>query len=608
MLSSLGLAQSTICFIILAAAVVLFVWNRIPIGIVAIGTALALYATGILTLNQALAGFGDPVVPFIASLFVVSEALDATGVTTWAGQQLIARVGDSQTRLLVLTVLLAAGLSAFISPNGAVAALVPMAVVLAIRLGRSPSLLLMPLAFGAHAGSLLLLTGTPINVIVSEAAMEAGESGFGFFEYALVGVPLVLGTMAIIVLFGQRLLPQRTAKSIPPNLSDYARTMLKHYRLPEGLVRLRVERGSPLVGTPRAALDLSPYPGTTLVGVHAGGGGPPSGTRFQVDDVLVLRGDAAAFQRLANDEALAPHAEPGAANGADALVSGEGGLAELVIRPRSAAIGMPVFPGMVTSSGDLVILAIQRQGEDLGPRETALAAGDTLLVQGSWDALEASEDDADVLVVDSPDVVRRQAVPLGPGAGHTIAVLLAMVVLLATGIVPPAVAGLLAACALVLLGVLSVTQAYRAISWTTIVMVGGMIPLSHALQTTGAADVIVHGLLRLVGDAGPYPLLIGLLLITAVLGQLISNTATALVVIPIVLSAATAFGVSGRPMLMAVNVMCAAALLTPVATPGNMMVMGPGGYQFGDYWKLGLPIMGWFMVVAIVLVPLIWRF
>jgi Na+/H+ antiporter NhaD/arsenite permease-like protein len=161
MLSSLGLSQSTTVFVILAVVLVFFVWNRFPIGIVAIGAALSLYATGIFTINQALAGFGDPVVLLIASLFVVSEALDATGVTTWAGQQLLARVGDSQTRLLVLTMLMAAGLSAIIIPNGAVAALVPMAVVLAMRLGRSPSLLLMPLAIGAQAGSMLLLTGTP---------------------------------------------------------------------------------------------------------------------------------------------------------------------------------------------------------------------------------------------------------------------------------------------------------------------------------------------------------------------------------------------------------------------------------------------------------------
>jgi Na+/H+ antiporter NhaD/arsenite permease-like protein len=155
-------------------------------------------------------------VPFLASLFVVSEALEATGITTWAGQQLNARVGDSQTRLVVLTMLLSAGLAALIVPNGTVAALIRVTVILAVRLGRSPSSLLMPVAFGAHAGSLLMLTGTPINVIVSEAAVDAGTGGFGFFEYGLVGVPLVVGTIAIVVLFGHRLVPQRTPNRSHP--------------------------------------------------------------------------------------------------------------------------------------------------------------------------------------------------------------------------------------------------------------------------------------------------------------------------------------------------------------------------------------------------------
>ncbi|MBV9355300.1 MAG: SLC13 family permease [Chloroflexi bacterium] len=601
-------APSTICFIVLAGAVVLFVWNRLPIGIVAIAVALSLWATGVLSLNQALSGFGDPVVIFIATLFIVSEALDATGVTTWAGQLLIARVGDSQTRLLVLSMLLAAGLSALVSPNGAVAALMPMLVILAVRLGRSPSLLLMPLAFAAHAGSLLLLIGTPISVLVSETAMTAGEPGFGFFEFALVGVPLLLGTVAIVVLFGQRLLPSRTPKSIPPNLSGYARTIRKHYQLPEGLVRLRVEHGSPLIGTRRAALDLSPYASTSLIGVYTAGGGPRTDEIFQADDVLVVRGDAEATRRLADVELLAPHAEPAANSRMDSLISGEVGVAEIVIPPRSAAIGMPVFPGMVTGSGDMVILAAQRGGEDLGPRETTLAVGDTLLIQGTWDALAANEDDPDVLVVDSPEIIRRQSVPLGPGSGRAIAVLLGMVVMLATGLVPAAVAALLAACTLILLGVLTPSRAYRAISWSTVVLIGGMIPLSHALQTTGAAEIIAESLVRVVGDSGPYVLLIGLVLITAVLGQMISNTATVLVVIPIALSAAAAFGVSGRPLLMAVNVMSAAAFLTPVATPGNMMIMGPGGYRFGDYARLGLPLLLWYGVVAVALVPVIWRF
>ena len=219
----------TITFLILGAVVVLFIWNRLPVELVAVGAALSLYATGVLEVEEALTGFGDPAVVLIASLFVVSEGLDATGVTAWAGQELIARVGESRTRLMVLVLLLVAFLTALISVNGAVAALVPMVVVLAVRTGRPTSQLLMPLAFGAHAGSMLALTGTPVNVLVSDAAAGAGAGTFGFFEFTLVGIPLVAGTIAVVVLFGQRLLPERTPESLPADLSDHARTLTRQY-------------------------------------------------------------------------------------------------------------------------------------------------------------------------------------------------------------------------------------------------------------------------------------------------------------------------------------------------------------------------------------------
>ena len=183
-----------------------------------------------------------------------------------------------------------------------------------------------------------------------------------------------------------------------------------------------------------------------------------------------------------------------------------------------------------------------------------------------------------------------------------------MVILLATGAVPPAVAALLAAGLLIMLRVVNIDHAYRAISWTTVILVAGMIPLSTAIQTTGAAEQLADALIRIVGDAGPYALLIGLFVLVAVLGQLISNTATVLIVLPIAVTAAAELGVSARPVLMAVNVAASAALLTPIATPANLMVMEPGGYRFGDYWKLGLPLMGWYAVIAILLVPQIWRF
>ena len=288
----------------------------------------------------------------------------------------------------------------------------------------------------------------------------------------------------------------------------------------------------------------------------------------------------------------------------DTLVTRRSGVAEVIVPPRSELIGSAVFPGMVTDSGDLVVLAVQRAGEALGPGETELAEGDVLLLRGTWGALDEQLEDPGVLVVDAPALVRRQAVPLGPGARRALAVLAAMVLLLVTGAVPAAVAGLLAASAIVLLGLMTTEQAFRSVSWTTVVLVGGMISLSTAMVESGAAADLADALVDLV--AGPYGLLLALFLLTAVLGQVISNMATALIVIPIALSAAADMDVSAEPVLMAVAVSAAAAFLTPVATPANLMVMGPGGYRFGDYWKLGLPLLVLFGVVAVLLVPLIW--
>jgi di/tricarboxylate transporter len=518
-------SNTTITFLVLAAVVGVFIADRFPVAVVAVGTSLALWATGVLDLHQALAGFGDPAVLFIASLFVVSESLDATGVTAWAGQALITQVGESRTKLLAAMLVLVALLTALISVNGAVAALLPVMVVTGVRLRQPASLLLLPLAFGAHAGSLLTLTGSPVNVIASEYSHDAGAGSFGYFSFALVGIPLVAGTGAVVLLFGGRLLPRRGPRASSRDFSEHARTLVDHYAL---------------------ATDDSPLTRTS-------------------------------------------------------------GLAEVVIPPRSPLAGDVAFPGMVTDSGDLVVVAIQRREEELSGK-TRLAVGDTLLLQGTWGALAHHLDDPAVLVVDDPELVRRQAVPLGPGAARALLILAAMVVLLSTVAVPPAVAGLLAAGALVVTGVLSIEAAYRGISWTTVILVAGMIPLSTAMVETGAAARLANALVDVVGQSSSYALLAGLFLLTAVLGQLISNMATALIVIPIALQAAKDVDVSARPVLMCVTVSAAAALLTPIATPANLMVMEPGGYGFSDYWKLGLPLLALYGLVAVFLVPVFWSF
>ena len=597
-----------IVFAIIAAVIVLFIWDRLPVIAVCVGCALALWATGVLTLNQSLAGFGDPATVFVTSLFVVSAGLERTGVTAWAGQVLIDRAGDSRPRLIVLMMLMVGVLSALISVNGAVAALLPVIVVMAVRLGRPPSQLLMPLVFGAHAGSMLALTGTPVNVLILEASKDAGAGGFGYFEFALVGIPLVAGCVAIAVLFGERLLPVRTSKSLPPDLSKYASTLVEQFRLTSDVHELRVQNGSSLVGMPREGLDLTGASGVTLVTIQsADGSGSLRRGAISEGDVFMVRGKADAIADLMEARRLSPRDDIASGGRADRLFNRDSGLADVMIPPRSPLIGERFFPGMVTESGDLIVLAIQRQGTDL-PAGEALAAGDMLLLQGTWSALDQRIDRAEVLVVNSPDLVRRQAVPMGPGAKTMIAILLGMVVLLATGIVPAAVAGLLAAGAVLIVGILNVDQVYRSINWTTVILVGAMMPLSTAIVQTGAADLLADGLISTVGEAGPRALIAGLFVLTAVLGQVISNTATALIIIPISVVAATQMGVSPQPVLMAVGIAAAGAFLTPVATPTNLMVMEPAGYRFADYWKFGLPMMIWFFVVAVFLVPLIWSF
>ncbi|KQV66331.1 SLC13 family permease [Rhizobium sp. Root1220] len=602
---------------IIAVVVVLFVWNKLPVVFVAMLTALALWATGVLTLGQSLGGFGDPAVIFIASLFVVSSGLEVTGVTAWAGQLLIRGAGEeSRTRLLILTMALVSLLTALISVNGAVAALLPVVVVIAVRLRRNSSQLLMPLVFAAHAGSLLALTGTPVNVLVSEAGIDAGVGGFGFFEFALVGVPLLAGTMAIIVLFGKQLLPERNGATMPADFSQHAKTLVEQYGLANGIYQMRVRASSPFVGASSSGIDLSSFSGLQLVAIQEGEtAGPLRRPLLAEGDHLLVRGDAEAAAAFSTKMHLAFRDENAAGQGQETLFNRSSGLAEVVIPPRSKLIGQSVFPGMVTDSGDLIILAVQRAGEAIAAGSATkdaggvvLQAGDTMLLQGTWKALDVHLDDPDVLVVNSPELVRRQAVPMGPGARQAVVILIAMVLLLATGLVPPAVAGLLAAGAIILSGIMSVEQAYRAIGWTTVILVGAMMPLSTAMVETGAAKLMAEHLVNLVGDAGPLALLAGLFILTAVMGQLISNTATALIVIPIGVAAATAMGISPRPVLMSTAVAAAGAFLTPIATPTNLMVMGPGGYAFTDYWKLGLPLLIWFFVVSVFIVPLIWRF
>lgn len=608
------MSEPAIIFVIIATMVALFVWGRLPVVIVALLAPLALFLTGILGLDEAFAGFGDSVIVFIASLFIVAAGLEATGVTAWVGQWLSRAVGASPLRLSVLTVVIVALLSPLISMSGAVAAMAPVTVLLALRMGQSPSKHLMPLAFASAAGSKLALTGTPKNVLVSDAAADAGYGGFGFFEFAWVGAPLLAGTVLIVALLGRRLLPDRQPAHLPRDFGQHARTLARQYALGDNARLYRVETGSALAGKTRAAFDQ--HAGVSLIAVSQLAPDKQRSPEFAPGDVLVLRGAPETLDRFAAEFRLAA-APQGEGTVADMLFTKQSGLAEVVVRPRSAFVGKVLSPGALTGDGQLVVVSIQRNGVDIagagmseivGSSGVELQPGDHLLLQGTWQALDRLASGPDVLAVDSPEMVRRQAVPLGPGSSAMLAIVAGMVLALATGLVPAPVGVLVAAMAVVAAGVLSAQQAFRAIDWNTIVLVASMLPLSTAMYRSGAATQLADLLVITLGEASPAMLLAGLFLLTALLGQVISNTATTMILIPVAVAAAIETGVSAKPVLMSLNVAASAAFLTPVATSANLIVMGPGGYRFGDYWKLGMALMVLYFCVAVFWTPLIWRF
>ncbi|MFP4311553.1 MAG: SLC13 family permease [Nitriliruptoraceae bacterium] len=480
------MTQATLSLLVLAAVVGLFLWNRLPVEVVAIGSALTLYALGVVDLGEALAGFADPTVLLIAALFVVGEGLDATGVTTWVGDRVFGGDQVGPRRTVVLVMLLSAGVTALINPNGSVAALLPLVLVVAAQRGQAPARLLLPLAFAAHAGSLLLLTGSPVNVVIAEAAADAGVGRIGFAEFALVGIPLVAGTVLIVVLFGDRLIPARQAPTVARDLRQHARALVEQYELSK-VVHVVVSDRSPLVGRPRDELDLGGRDDLRVVTQVSGiDARATSDGVIEAGDRLTLVGDgsqAASFRAEHDLEVATTHDLDEVAS---ALLHREGGATEVVIPPRSSYLGTRVRTGDVVDEGRLVVLAVQRQGREVGGPGTTLEPGDTLLLEGAWDALAQLATSPDVLLVDPPEMIQRRTVPLGARSRRAIAILVLLVITLATGVVPPVVAALLAAGAMVVTGVLGTEQAYRRISWPTVLLVAGMIPLSTAIRDSGA--------------------------------------------------------------------------------------------------------------------------
>ncbi len=594
---------------IIGLALVLFAWNPVPAVVVAIGASLALFFTGVLTMPEALTGFGDPVVILIAALLAIAVAVETTGVGAWAGQLLLRRTGGSQTTLLVALMVAAAIFSALIGMNGAVAAMLPVTVIIAVRTGMAPSHLMIPLALACLKGAKLTLLGSPVNVIAATQAEEMSAGHIGFFEWSVLGIPQLVGSILIVIWLGKRLLPERRSESIPADLSGHAHKLVQHYNLEHGLHQLAVPAASGLVGMSRNAVDLGAYVGVRAVAfLDHEDGRPLERDRLEAGDLILVRGDGHEVDRLAADLQLEVREHGDKAALGDVLLSRDSGLAEVVVPERSALIGSTVFPGMTSQDHEVMVLAVQRGGAELVRPRLTLSSGDHLLLQGSWPALERYLSSAELLVIDSPDEVRVQAVALGRGAKRVFAIMALLVVLLVFNIVPAPIACLLCVCLVVITGVARLPQILRGLDWNTVLLIGAMIAPARAMEKSGAAAMIGNYIVTLLGDFGPIAVLVGLFLAATIITQFISNTSTALVTMPIAFAAASDMHVSALPMVMSVAMGASASFLTPFANGVSLMVHGPGGYKFGDFWPLGVVVLIWTLIVTVIVTPLYWPF
>lgn len=602
-------------FIVLGVMIALFVSDRIRLDLVAIMGMLALMLSGILTPAEAVAGFGDPTVLLIAALMVVGDGLFQTGVAAWIGQRLGQIAGNDERRILVTLMIPVAVLSAFISSTGTVAVMLPIAVNLARRAGMSPSRLLLPLAYAALGGGMLALVGTPPNLIAADALVAAGRPPLGFFSFTPIGGLVVIAITLVIVLFGHWLLPARVAPATSETRGPTLAELAAEYRLTEGLAQVRVAADSPLAGLTLAEARLHSRYGVTVVGIRRWPANRPApgparavtaATRVLADDLLDVIGDEAAVAALCRAERLISQApQPDLPFGPDLPVM------EVALTPRSRFIGQTVVASELRQLFGVTVLGARRLGQPLAgdPAHETLRFGDTLLVAGPPAHLETIVRDqrtfGDLAVVALPRDLAVSGDRLSRRALLAIAIMLAMLVVMAGGWLPTVTVALVAAVAMVITGCAPLNDVYRRLSWESLVLIAAMLPMATALTKTGGATLIATELATALGAFSPLVVLAGVFIITSFLSQFISNTATAVLMMPIALGIAQQLGLAPEPLVITAAIAASTAFATPIASPVNTLVLAPGGYRFADYARAGIPLQVVVLVICLLVAPLI---
>ncbi|NJC95588.1 MAG: SLC13 family permease [Anaerolineae bacterium] len=594
-----------ITLVILAGAIVLFLSERLSVDLVALLVLVALGLSRVLTPQEVFSGFSDTAVITILAIFVLAHALEVTGIAERMGDVLVRTAGGSEVRLIVALMSAAAFMSLFMNNIAVASILLPATSSIAKRTNIKISRLLMPLAFGTLLGGTATLF-TTTNIVVSGVLKSNGYRGFGVLDFAPVGLPLVIVGIVYMAIWGRRLLPAESRTEVEDVIHQADYDLLQMYHLGERLFRARIPSSSSLIEKDLAESALREKFGLNVVAVELSGGtllAPEPDFIIHEGDILLLAGRLDEFRQL-NAEAYLDVLPMRQYSESD-LESASVAVIEAVLSPRSQLVGRTLKETQFREKFGMMVLAVWNGERVIRTRRSdlKLAFGDALLLQGPRKKLPLLRQDPNLIVL-SKDEEKSQAVSNKGWLALTIFGLTILVAALGRFSVSEVM--LTGALAMVIASVVTMEQVYRAIEWRIVFLVAGMLPLGLAMTKTGATTIFAGALTGMLKPLGPLALLLGLLVITVLLSQAMKGAAVSAVVAPIAIQAAQQFGVDPRAMAMGVALATSLAFVTPLGHPVNILMMGPGGYRFRDFFKVGLPLTILLFFVILVTLPIFW--
>jgi di/tricarboxylate transporter len=581
---------------ITVAAAVLFVTEKLRVDLIALCVLVALLISQLIKPEQALYGFANTATATVAAMFVLSAGLVRTGFVEWLARHLDRFAGKGERKLIIVLCVAVALLSAFIINTATVAILIPIAVILAKARKIAPSRVLIPLSFASQFGGVCTLVGTSTNILVNSLAVSNGLKRFHLFEFTPLGIILVIVGILYLTLLSRILIPKRKGTD----------EQIDKYRLADYLAEMRVKSGSSLIGKKWGTLKNKDLQNIDLIKIIRGDKATwrASTTTIREDDYLLLHGNANELFRMKDNYQLETRADTVIDD--QKLRSDKIELVEALVPPRSKLVGQTLRGADYIRRFGCTVLAIQRRDKILRDRlvDIDFNDGDTLLLQCDRESVRRIMQSKDLVLTNELTELHLRK----DRALRALAIFLSIILLAAFNVVSILIAALIGAVAMVLGRCITIEEAYNAIDWKIIFLLGGILPLGLALQQTGTAAWLANTAMKPLIEMGPLVVLASLYIITAALTEVMSNNASAVLLVPIALSAAEIMGVSARPFLIAITFAASTSFATPIGYQTNTMIYVPGGYQFSDFARIGVPLNVLFWVTTVLVAPIIWPF